>query len=92
MRLVWLSTWWIIFSSVVLGSSVLNIGLMSEPRDLDPQLCSGSNETKIALNLFEGLVAKDTKTLNIVPAVSDSWKVSKDGKKVTFQKIGRAHV
>ena len=85
MRLVWLSTWWIIFSSVVLGSSVLNIGLMSEPRDLDPQLCSGSNETKIALNLFEGLVAKDTKTLKIVPAVSDSWKVSKDGKKVTFQ-------
>ena len=63
---------------------VVNISLMSEPRDLDPQLCSGSNETKIALNLFEGLVAKDPKDLKIIPAISDKWKVSKDGKKYSF--------
>jgi len=62
----------------------LNVSLMSEPRDLDPQLCSGNNETKVALNLFEGLVAKDPKSLKIVPSLSDSWKISKDGKKLTF--------
>lgn len=66
------------------GTQVLNIGLMSEPRDLDPHLCSGSNETKIALNLFEGLVGKNPKDLKIIPGVSSKWKVSADKKKITF--------
>jgi len=63
---------------------VLSVGMASEPRDLDPHLCSGSNETRIALNLFEGLVAKDPKDLKIVPGVSDSWTQSQEGLKYRF--------
>jgi len=66
-------------------SRVLNIGSASEPRDLDPQLCSGANETRIVVNLFEGLVGKDPRYLRIIPGVSYSWKVSKDGLKYSFQ-------
>ncbi len=72
-------------SSMLLSASgVLNVGNASEPRDLDPHLCSGTNETRLVLNIFEGLVGKDPKTLKIIPAVSDSWKISKDGLKYNF--------
>lgn len=78
--------WLIIFRSVLAFSNpaVLNVGNASEPRDLDPQLCSGANETRLGLNLFEGLVSKDPRDLKIIPAVSDHWKVSKDGLNYSF--------
>ena len=76
----------VLFRSVLALSSpvILNVGNASEPRDLDPQMCSGANETKLALNLFEGLVSKDPKDLRIIPGVSDHWKVSKDGLNYSF--------
>jgi len=72
------------FRGLTASPMVLNLSLASEPRDLDPHLCSGSNETRIALNIFEGLVGKEPNQLKIVPAVSDSWVKSKDGLKYKF--------
>jgi oligopeptide transport system substrate-binding protein len=81
-----ISAWLVLFHSVLAFSNpaVLNVGNASEPRDLDPQLCSGANETKLALNLFEGLVSKDPKDLKIIPGVSDHWEISKNGFNYTF--------
>src|SRR4051812_13945881 len=54
------------------GPGVLNIGNGGEPKDLDPHLVTGIPEWHILLNLFEGLVAKDPKTLEPVPGVAES--------------------
>jgi oligopeptide transport system substrate-binding protein len=66
-------------------SQVLNIGNGAEPKDLDPQIVTGVPESNITQNLFEALVCKDPKTLQPIPAVAESWTISKDGKIYTFK-------
>lgn len=84
MRVLALLLLFLALDPLMANPTALNVGLASEPRDLDPHLCSGSNETRLALNIFDGLVAKDPTDLKIVPAVSDFWKKSKDGLKYQF--------
>ncbi len=70
------------FSSV---PQIVNIGNGGEPRDLDPQTVTGIPEFRILLNLFEGLVGKDPKTLDPLPGAAQSWNISEDGKVYTFK-------
>jgi oligopeptide transport system substrate-binding protein len=64
---------------------VFHLGNGAEPKDLDPHVATGVPEHHILQNLFEPLVSKDPKTLEAVPGVAESWKLSKDGKVYTFK-------
>lgn len=77
---------WLTFRLFAASSpQVINIGNGGEPKDLDPHLVTGVPEHHILLNIFEGLVGKDPKTLAPLPGVAESWKISKDGKVYTFK-------
>ncbi len=64
---------------------ILHIGNGDEPADVDPHITTGEPESNIQYALFEGLVAKDTKTLKVIPGVAESWETSDDGKLYTFK-------
>lgn len=63
---------------------VLYIGNGHDPLSLDPSVSTGMPEYHIQLALFEGLVTKDNKTLELEPAVAKSWEISEDGMQYTF--------
>ncbi|GIX30583.1 MAG: ABC transporter permease [Porticoccaceae bacterium] len=58
---------------------VLHFGNGTEPQELDPHIVTGVPEHNIISALLEGLVAKDPRTLEPVPAVAERWEVSADG-------------
>ncbi|MDH2436546.1 ABC transporter substrate-binding protein [Pokkaliibacter sp. MBI-7] len=55
----------------------------AEPATLDPQKMEGTPESRIARNLFEGLVIQDDKG-NILPGVATSWDVNDNNTVFTF--------
>ncbi|WP_110686166.1 peptide ABC transporter substrate-binding protein [Salinicola aestuarinus] len=55
----------------------------AEPSTLDPQLSTGTWESSIVGDLFEGLVARDASG-SIIPGVAESWERSDDGLHYTF--------
>ncbi|NND81124.1 MAG: peptide ABC transporter substrate-binding protein [Gammaproteobacteria bacterium] len=57
----------------------------AEPQGLDPHVVTGVAEHHIVQALFEGLVSKNPHTLEIEPAVAESWALSEDGKVYTFK-------
>lgn len=63
----------------------LKINIDAEPETLDPALMTGVTEFRMAINLFEGLVSYDPKTLEARPGVAKSWKVSNQSMHYTFQ-------
>ena len=63
---------------------ILHVGNGDEPSDIDPHITTGVPESHIQLAVFEGLVSKDPKTLDIVPGVAERWEVSEDGRVYTF--------
>lgn len=67
-----------------LEQQILHIANGEEPRELDPQLSTGSPESNIHMALYEGLVGRHPKTLNIQPALAKSWEISEDGLTYTF--------
>ncbi len=74
-------------TQVELGNEqgILHWGNGTEVADVDPQITTGVPEHHIIVSLFEGLVQKDPKTLEIIPASAESWEVSEDGTKYTFK-------
>ncbi|WP_072576250.1 peptide ABC transporter substrate-binding protein [Suttonella ornithocola] len=62
---------------------VFNRGNGSEPHSIDPQIAEGVPSSHIQRDLFEGLVAEDSKG-ELVPGVAKNWDVSDDGKTYTF--------
>jgi len=56
----------------------------AEPETIDPGLMTGLLEFQIALQLFEGLVYNDPKTLEPKPGAATGWDVSPDGLVYTF--------
>jgi oligopeptide transport system substrate-binding protein len=56
----------------------------SEPETLDPAIMTGVLESRLAMALFEGLVANDPKTLEPRPALAERWEVSADLLTYTF--------
>jgi peptide/nickel transport system substrate-binding protein/oligopeptide transport system substrate-binding protein len=53
------------------------------PRTLDPVLATDIYSITIIQQLFDGLVQFD-KSLNVIPAIAKSWKISPDGLTYTF--------
>lgn len=63
---------------------ILHLGNGTEPQDLDPQTVTGEPERNIILALFEGLISRNPETLELIPAVAESWEVSQDQMTYTF--------
>lgn len=64
----------------------LEVSLFELPIKLDPHQTDSSNEMFVTLQMFEGLVRfKSTpSSLEIEPALANSWEASKDAKRYTF--------
>jgi len=58
---------------------IMYVGNFDEPADVDPHTVSGIPEYHLEMAIFEGLTAKDPKTLAAIPAAADSWSISDDG-------------
>ncbi len=63
---------------------VLVIGQVAEPKSLDPQADTAVNDFRILGNLYDGLVRYKSGTLEVEPALAESWEISDDGKTYTF--------
>jgi oligopeptide transport system substrate-binding protein len=63
---------------------VFNVGNLTEPADLDPQITTGVPEANIYQAIFEGLVLPDPQNLAPTPGVARSWDISNDGQTYTF--------
>jgi len=62
----------------------LHWGNGTEPQSLDPHIATGVPEHHIISSLMEGLVHKDSETLEPRPGVAKSWDISADGRVYTF--------
>lgn len=63
---------------------ILYYGNGTDVTGVDPHGTNGMPEAHIIAAIFEGLVAKDPKTLEVVPAVADRWEVSDDNMTYIF--------
>jgi oligopeptide transport system substrate-binding protein len=63
---------------------VLHVGNGTEPQGIDPHTTTGIPEHHIQLALFEGLVSKDSSTLEPVPGVAERWEISDDSRTYRF--------
>lgn len=63
---------------------ILYFGNGTDITGVDPHGTNGLPEARIMMSLFEGLVAKDPQTLEIVPAVADRWETSEDNMTYVF--------
>ena len=64
---------------------ILHMGNGSEPQGVDPHVATGVPEHHILKGLFEGLVVKNPYSLEVEPAVAESWEITDDGKLYTFK-------
>lgn len=65
--------------------NVLVVGQIAEPQSLDPHVATATNDFRILMNLYEGLVRFSDGTLEIEPALAESWEISDDALTYTFQ-------
>ncbi len=64
--------------------NVLVVGQIAEPASLDPHVSTASNDFRIAVNIYDGLVRNAPGTLEIEPALATSWTISDDGLEYVF--------
>ncbi len=57
----------------------------SEPESLDPAVPTGQPEARVLLALYDGLVEYHPKTMEPIPSLAQSWKISEDQTEYTFQ-------
>ena len=65
--------------------NVLIVGQIAEPKSLDPQAVTATNDFRILINIYDGLVRFKKGTLEVEPALAKSWTISDDGKTYTFK-------
>ncbi|MEO3431603.1 ABC transporter substrate-binding protein [Inquilinus sp. CAU 1745] len=63
---------------------VLVVGQIAEPKSLDPHTVTAVNDFRILVNIYDGLVRFADGTLEVEPALAESWEISEDGKTYTF--------
>lgn len=63
---------------------VLVVGQIAEPKSLDPAAVTAVNDFRILMNMYEGLVRYKDGTLEVEPALAESWTISDDGTEYTF--------
>nr|WP_246778370.1 ABC transporter substrate-binding protein [Maritalea myrionectae] len=66
-------------------ADVLVVGQIAEPKSLDPAAVTAVNDFRILVNLYEGLVRYKPGTLEVAPALAESWDISEDGTEYTFK-------
>ncbi|MEQ8966412.1 MAG: ABC transporter substrate-binding protein [Azospirillaceae bacterium] len=64
--------------------NVLVVGQIAEPKSLDPHATTTVNDFRIVMNIYDGLVRYRDGTLEVEPALAESWEVSEDGTEYTF--------
>ncbi|MGF1609344.1 MAG: ABC transporter substrate-binding protein [Kiloniellales bacterium] len=64
--------------------NVLVVGQIAEPKSLDPHTVTAVNDFRILMNLYDGLVRYKDGTLEVEPALAESWTISDDGLVYTF--------
>ena len=65
--------------------NVLIVGQIAEPKSLDPQAVTATNDFRILMNVYDGLVRFKKGTLEVEPALAQSWTISDDGETYTFK-------
>ncbi|WP_223479104.1 ABC transporter substrate-binding protein [Oricola indica] len=65
--------------------NVLVVGQIAEPKSLDPSAVTAQNDFRILLNMYDGLVRYKDGTLEVEPALAESWTISDDGLTYTFK-------
>ncbi len=65
--------------------NVLVVGQIAEPKSLDPHTVTAVNDFRILMNVYEGLVRYADGTLQVEPALAESWSISDDGLSYTFK-------
>ena len=63
---------------------ILQLGNLTEPTDLDPQIISSAQDFNIVLSLLEGLTTPDPQDLHPTPGAAQSWDISPDRTVYTF--------
>ncbi|HEX2525568.1 MAG TPA: ABC transporter substrate-binding protein [Geminicoccus sp.] len=66
-------------------NDVLVVGQIAEPASLDPAVSTATNDFRIVINLYEGLVRYKPGTLEVEPALAESWTISEDGRTYEFK-------
>ncbi len=65
-------------------TQTLELGNLTEPSELDPQVINSQQDFNIIFTLLEGLTTPDPKDLHPTPGAAQSWDVSPDGTVYTF--------
>jgi len=58
--------------------------LATDPPTLDPALSTDTTSGAVILKIHDGLVQFDPETLEVIPAVAQSWVISENGLEYTF--------
>ncbi len=64
---------------------VLVVGQIAEPKSMDPHVVTAVNDFRILVNVYDGLVRYRSGTLEVEPALAESWEISDDGLTYTFK-------
>ncbi|MCB9966067.1 MAG: ABC transporter substrate-binding protein [Geminicoccaceae bacterium] len=64
---------------------VLVVGQIAEPASMDPHVVTAVNDFRILVNVYDGLVRYRPGTLEVEPALAESWEISEDGTTYTFK-------
>lgn len=65
------------------AEKVLHRGNGSEPETIDPQKSTGTPDSWLEFDLFEGLIVPDGRG-NFIPGAAERWDISADGRTYTF--------
>jgi peptide/nickel transport system substrate-binding protein len=65
--------------------NVVVVGQIAEPQSLDPHAVTATNDFRILVNMYDGLVRFADGTLEVEPALAEGWDISEDGLTYTFQ-------
>jgi oligopeptide transport system substrate-binding protein len=63
---------------------VLRMRMRENPPDTDPAQSADTLSDRINLAIHDGLVDFDPRSVEVVPAVAESWDISRDGLQITF--------
>ena len=72
--------------------NVLVVGQIAEPKSLDPHAVTAVNDFRILVNVYDGLVRYKDGTLEVEPALAESWTISDDGTDLHLQAARRRQV
>ncbi|MBA7591023.1 Oligopeptide-binding protein OppA [subsurface metagenome] len=63
---------------------VFRYRLATDPPSLDPIHTTDTSSATIVFRIFEGLIEQDPETLEVIPALAESWEIADDGLTYTF--------